>query len=143
MENLEKALIYFADQFNCSQSVFSAYSERFGISEDDAIRIATGFGAGFGREQEVCGAISGAVMVLGCKYFKENDVSGSKEIIYNKTNELLAKFKEVNNTIYCSDLTGIDFKKDVNREEFKKQNIQEKICKKCIVDVCKLLEEMI
>ena len=143
MKDSEKALIYFSDQYNCSQSVFSAYSERFGISEDDAIRIATGFGAGFGREQEVCGAISGAVMVLGCRYFDENDVPGSKEIIYSKTNELLTKFKELNKTIYCSDLTGIDFKKDINREEFKKQDIQEKVCKKCIVDVCRLLEEMI
>jgi C_GCAxxG_C_C family probable redox protein len=143
MENSEKALIYFSDQLNCSQSVFSAYSENFGINENDAIRIATGFGAGFGREQEVCGAISGAVMVLGCRFYDESDVPGSKEIIYNKTNELLAKFREMNKTVYCSELTGIDFKKDVGRVEFKKHNIQEKVCKKCIVDVCRLLEEMI
>jgi C_GCAxxG_C_C family probable redox protein len=143
MENLEKALIYFSDQFNCSQAVFSAYSEKFGINEDDAIRIATGFGGGIGGTQEVCGAITGAVMVLGCRYFDEDDVRGSKEIIYQKTSELLAKFKEINNTVYCSDLTGIDFSVDVKREEFKKQNIQEKVCKKCIKDVCKLLEEMI
>lgn len=143
MESKDIALIYFSDQFNCSQAVFSAYSEKFGISEDDAIRIATGFGAGFGREQEVCGAISGAVMVLGCRYFDENDVPGSKEIIYQKTQELLKKFKEKNITIRCYELTGIDFKKDINREEFKKQQIQEKVCKKSIEDVCEILDEIL
>jgi C_GCAxxG_C_C family probable redox protein len=143
MENKEVALIYFDDQLNCSQAVFSAYSEMFGVSEDDAIKIAAGFGGGIGRTQETCGALTGAVMALGCKFFDINNVEKSKNLIYEKTSELLSKFKEIHKSTYCLDLTGIDFSKEGGRELFKKMNIQEKVCRNCIVDVCNILDEMI
>jgi C_GCAxxG_C_C family probable redox protein len=143
MESIDKAKKYFNGEFNCSQSVFAAYSGKFGIKKNDAYKIAAGFGGGIGRSQETCGAISGAVMVLGCRYFDKSNVKNSKEVIYNKTAELLRKFKEINNTTRCIELTGVDFSLDTDHKLFNELRIQEVVCSKCIGDVCRILDEMI
>jgi C_GCAxxG_C_C family probable redox protein len=54
--------------FNCAQAVFSTYAPLLKIKEEDALRIATGFGARMGRLQEVCGAVTGAFMLISCKH---------------------------------------------------------------------------
>jgi C_GCAxxG_C_C family probable redox protein len=143
MENSEKAKNCFNGDYNCSQSVFSVYSEKYGISKEDAFKISTGFGGGIGKSQETCGAISGGVMVLGCRFFDNNDAKNSKEIVYAKTAELISKFIEINRTTKCIELTGIDFSQDTDRKLFRELRIQEVVCSKCISDVCKILDEMI
>ncbi|MFA5403761.1 MAG: C-GCAxxG-C-C family protein [Ignavibacteria bacterium] len=143
MNNTEKALNFFKGSYSCSQSVFAAYSEKFGIKEKDALKIALGFGGGVGRTQDICGAVTGAIMVMGCRYSDENDIEGSKEIVYSKTKELITKFKKIHNNIDCLDLTGVDFSKEGGRELFKNLNIHENKCKGYIVNVCKILEELI
>jgi len=143
MESSEKAKKHFNGDYNCSQSVFSAYSEKFGIGEADAISISAGFGGGIGRSQETCGTISGAVMVLGCRFFDVNDAKNSKEIVYDKAAELIAKFKDINRTTKCIELTGIDFSQDTDKKLFRELRIQEVVCSKCIGDVCNILDEMI
>ncbi len=143
MNNTEKAIKFFSTDFNCSQSVFAAYSEKFGIKEKDAQKIATGFGGGIGRTQDICGALSGAVMVLGCRYYDENNIAGSKVLVYEKTKELISRFKEIHKTVECRDLTGVDFNKEGGLELFKTLNIHENKCNGYIKDVCKILEELI
>jgi C_GCAxxG_C_C family probable redox protein len=143
MNHTEKALNNFKNQYNCSQSVFSAYSEKFGIKENDAQKIAMGFGGGIGRTQDICGALTGAIMVLGCRHYNENDIARSKEIIYAKTKELISKFKEIHKTVDCLELIGVDFSKEGGFELFKALNIHENKCNGYIEDVCKILDEII
>ena len=69
MENkhAEKAVDYYGHNFNCSQGVFTAYAIEQGIDEKLALKLATNFGGG-ARKGEMCGAVSGALMVLGLLY---------------------------------------------------------------------------
>lgn len=143
MNNTKKALKFFSSDFNCSQSVIAAFSENFGVKEKDAFKVASGFGGGIGRTQDICGALTGAIMVLGCRYYNENDVAGSKEIIYGKTKELISRFKEIHKKTDCLELTGVDFNKEGGFELFKTLNIHENKCNGYIKDVCKILEEII
>lgn len=143
MNETEKALEFFKNSYNCSQSVFAAYSEKFGIKEKDALRIAIGFGGGIGRTQNICGAVTGAVMVLGCRYFDENDIKGSKEIVYSKVNELILKFKEIHKTVSCLELTGVDMNKEEGMELYKTLNIHENKCNVYVKEACKILNEII
>ena len=64
MRNSEIAVKTFRDGFNCSQSVLSTYAKYYNLPIELALKIACGFGAGLGREQEVCGNVSGAIMVF-------------------------------------------------------------------------------
>ena len=65
MNRVQKAAELFLEGFNCSQSVFTAFCDRFGMDEETAKRVSAGLGGGVGRMREVCGAVSGAAMVLG------------------------------------------------------------------------------
>ena len=67
MNNVEKAQGYFKNGFNCSQAVFTTFAVDLGMSEEMALKVATQFGGG-ARKGEMCGAVSGALMVLGMKY---------------------------------------------------------------------------
>jgi C_GCAxxG_C_C family probable redox protein len=55
----------FAQQYSCSQAVFSAFAPQFGISDEQAIKLASPFGGGMARQGQVCGAVSGALMAIG------------------------------------------------------------------------------
>ena len=52
----EAAYAYFLKGYNCSQSVVAAFAPQLGLSEEMALRMSAGFGAGIGRMREVCGA---------------------------------------------------------------------------------------
>ena len=67
MKKSEKAAELFSQGFNCAQSVFAVFAEKYGISQELALKIGCGFGGGM-RNAEICGAVSGALMVLGLKY---------------------------------------------------------------------------
>lgn len=142
MTNSEKAISYFKSGFNCSQSVFATFAPQFGISETDAFKIACPFGAGMGRMQETCGAVTGAFMVIGLKYGKYNaDDKLSKDITYEKVREFSKKFNELNNSLKCRDLIGIDISTMDGLELAKQREVFEKLCVKFIQDAVGILEE--
>ena len=65
MTRPEKAVRFFLDGCNCSQSVVLAFCDETGLDEKTALRLSSPFGGGTGRLREVCGTVSGASMVLG------------------------------------------------------------------------------
>ena len=103
----ETAIEKFRNGYNCSQSVFSAYSEKFGISKNDAYRIASGFGAGMGNLQNTCGAVTGVFMLIGCKFCNPDD-STSKQIVYQYVRDFAEKFTKKFDSINCLKLLDCD-----------------------------------
>lgn len=81
MKKEELAISYFQNGFNCAQSVLSSYKDEINLPEEILLKVASGFGAGMGRLQETCGAISGAYMVLGLKYgqYKKEDKEANQK----------------------------------------------------------------
>ena len=67
MDHVAKAVQYYEEGYMCSQAVFAAFAEQFGITEKQALQIGACFGGGMNKG-EVCGACTGALMVLGMKY---------------------------------------------------------------------------
>ena len=144
MTRSEKAVSDFNKGFNCAQSVFSAFSDVSGIDEDLSRSVASGFGGGFGRLQETCGAVTGAIMVIGCRFFKGNQWSPElKEIIYKKTREFVEKFKQRNDTIKCLDLIGVNLNTEEGNRIAKEKNLFSVKCERYIKDACEILEEII
>ena len=68
MERQYQAAQYFLDGYNCAQAVFAAFSDKTGLSPEYSARMASSFGGGMGRLREVCGAVSGMLMVTGILY---------------------------------------------------------------------------
>ena len=82
-EKAGKAKELFKNGYNCSQSVLGVWAEELGLDFNTAMKISQSFGGGMGRLREVCGACSGAFMVLGMKYGTENskDFDAKKKFI--------------------------------------------------------------
>ncbi len=105
----DKAYEYFMNGCNCSQAVFLAFADRYGIDEKTALLLASGFGGGMGRMREVCGAFSGMVMVCGMETGTADLNDGvQKAINYQTVRNLAAEFKERNGgSIICRELLGL------------------------------------
>lgn len=146
MKAAEKAIDIFTQGFNCSQSVIYGFTDtvNVNIDPDAALKIAQGFGGGMGRKQEVCGAISGAVMVLGLVYGRGlNDKTEKREITYLKVQALIDTFKKHHNYINCKELlSGCPLLSEEGRARFKDNRLFEKCCE-YIRSACNILEKLI
>ena len=138
----EDAKKTFNNGFNCSQSVFSAFAGRYGVERADAMRIAAGFGGGFGHMQTVCGAVSGAVMAIGCKYFDMNETAESKNLVYEKTFEFMQRFKKIHGSVDCWDLLGVDLKTEEGVQEAREKNYFQDKCGKYVQDACTIVDSL-
>ena len=128
----------FDQGFICSQSVLAAYCDLYGLEKDLALRIANGFGAGIARKQEVCGAVTGAVMLIGLKYGKiEPDDSDAHEKTYKMVDCFCNKFLERNNSINCHELLGCDL------PTAKQKGLFSTLCTKYVKDSAEIIEELI
>lgn len=140
MSKTEKALELFSSNFNCSQSVFAAFAPDFGIDEELALKLATSFGGG-ARNGEICGAVSGALMVLGLKYGHfQSDNNEQKSRAYDIAVEFTKRFKEANNSIVCRDLLGYDLTIPEDMACIKEKNLFKDICPKMIMSAVEVLE---
>ncbi len=108
MKRADRAEELFRKGYNCSQSVFAAFADVLGMSVEEAARIASPFGAGFGKLREVCGAVSG--MTLAAGYLKGYDDPAdyeSKKDLYRLIQKMCAEFEERKGTIICRELLGL------------------------------------
>ncbi len=144
MNRIEKGCNNFREGFNCSQSVFTVFSQKFGIHRETALKLSCGFGAGFGREQEICGALSGGIMVIGLHFGQYiPDDRESREKTYSTVRKFLNSFREINGTTICSRLLNCDLNTEAGRKKFTEENLKENVCVKCVRDAIKLVEEII
>ncbi len=108
-EKARKAMELFRMGYNCSQSVAGAWCDEINLSMDTAVRISAGFGGGMGRMREVCGAVSGAFMILGMVFSTGNPDPESKKYMYEIIQAYAARFKEENRfgSIICREMLGL------------------------------------
>ncbi len=95
----------FHEGCNCSQAVFAAFCDETGFSQEDAFRLSSGFGGGFGRMREVCGAVSGMTLVLGC--LKGNDDpkdTACKNDVYAMISRCMNEFSDIMGSYVCRDI---------------------------------------
>lgn len=145
MGRSEKALFYFDNKFNCSQSVLTAFAEELGLTEDESLRVASAFGGGIGRQQFTCGAVTGAAMVLGLKFGKgKNDSEDKKLQTYEKTIELFEEFTKLNGSTNCHKLLNdLDMRDEKELSLINEQNLFHTNCRKYVSDAVKLTEQII
>ncbi len=105
MDHGMKAAELFLNGYNCSQAVMVAFCDVTGLEEDFAAKMSSSFGGGMGRMREVCGAVSGMLMVAGLLYGYEipgDDVS--KKAHYTRVQYLAGRFREEVGSIICREI---------------------------------------
>jgi C_GCAxxG_C_C family probable redox protein len=143
MERSEFAKELFLEGNNCAQSVVLSFVEDYGYSKELALKISAGFGGGMGKGQSTCGAVTGAIMVLGIiEGEKASDNNELKSGTYSAVKELLKKFTDDFESSSCLDLTGCDFNTDSGNEKFKNEGVMEKICAPCVKRAVEIVEQL-
>jgi C_GCAxxG_C_C family probable redox protein len=138
----DNAIEYFRSNFNCAQAVLVAFSEKYNMDKETALKISSGLGAGF-RAGEICGAVSGAVLVIGLRYGQSNSLDmESKHNCYMKTEEFIRIFRERYNGVQCRELLGCDLSTKEGREKAEKEELFKNICEDNVRNAVKLLEEL-
>lgn len=108
-ERVAKAKRLFKEEgYNCCQAVVLAYNDLFGIPDDVAASMSSGFGGGMGRMREVCGSVSGMVMLAGLiAPASDPSVKADRTRNYALVQEMSGSFKEMNGSIVCRELLGL------------------------------------
>ena len=108
MSRADRAEELFRQGYNCGQSVFAAFADVLGMTVEEAAKIASPFGAGFGKLREVCGAVSGMTLVTGyLKGYSDPADYESKKEVYALIQKMCAEFEERQGSIICRELLGI------------------------------------
>ena len=108
-QRVEKARALFKQGFNCSQSVFAACADMYGIDDEAlALKLAASFGGGIGRMRMTCGAACGMFLLAGLENGSTivGDADGKKQN-YTLVQDLAAKFEAENGSLICAELLGI------------------------------------
>ena len=138
----DAAYAWFLKGYNCSQSVVAAFAPQLGLTEETALRLSAGFGAGIGRMREVCGAFCGVVTVLSMVYADPTDPK-DKSRMYALVQEAAEQYRTRNGgSIICRELlakagaapAGGTAAEDRTADYYKKRPCPE-LCRLC-ADLC-------
>ncbi len=133
----------FSGSLNCCQSVVGAYAEECGLDRNTAFKLGACFGGGM-KKGEVCGAVSGALMVLGLKkgYFNGSDTHG-KDRASLYTQLFIDRYENNLGSITCKGLLGHDVSIPSERIKGQLEGVFDEVCPKAIETAIELLEEIL
>jgi len=144
MKNDEKAVLCFRDGYNCAQSVLSVFAPRLGLDRALSLGISRPFGGGIARMQETCGAVNGALMVMGLARGKApGDEARLKEDMYKIAREFIMRFVSLHGSMKCRDLLGWDISTDEGLQAAKERDLFGTRCEAFVKDAVNILEELL
>ena len=133
----------FMQGIGCSQVVTGAFAEKMGMTEEQARKVSSCFGGGM-MCGETCGAVTGALMVIGMVYghSREGDQS-QKEIMAAKTGEFKKLFGEKYSSCICRELLGHDISKPGEMEKVLEKGLMFDFCPRVVEDTIDILEKIL
>lgn len=142
MNKCDKAIAYFAEGLHCSQAVLATFAEECGITEEQAFRLGSCFGSGM-RKGNVCGACSGALMVLGLLYGETRAGDKEERKRSNEINDLfMDRFREANGSCICNELLGCDIATPEGVRFARENGLFKEFCPKMVASAVKVLESI-
>ena len=144
MSKAKEADEQFEKGYSCAPSVLSTYSEQFGLEKELALKIACGFGGGIGHTGKTCGAVTGAVMVIGLKH-GQADVNDeeSRQETHKLVKGFIDKFEALHGSVECRELIGYDLSNPAELEAARANGAREKKCGGFVHDAACILEDIL
>ena len=121
-----------------------AFREESNLPEETALKIACGLGAGMGRKEEVCGAVTGGILVLGMRHGRgSKDDRSAMDLTYLKTRTFMDEFAKRHGTFICRKLlNGCELTTEEGQKHFKENDLLKKVCTPCVQSVVDILENI-
>jgi C_GCAxxG_C_C family probable redox protein len=144
MTKSDEAVAAYRNGFTCSAAVFSAFSIEMGLDQDTAKKIACGFGAGISKTGNICGAVSGAIMVIGLKYgkMKQGD-DAATEKTRALVREFMKQFTARHGSVNCTDLLGYNLSDPEEYEMARESKLFVTKCPELVRDAAAILEKIL
>ncbi len=141
---IESAVSCFKEGFSCSQAVLSAYSDLFNLDRTTALKISQPFGGGIAHQGEICGAVSGAFMVIGLKHgrIQAEDLE-AREKTYEKVHKFIEHFTASNGSTVCKVLLGYDISSPEGFQKAKDAGLFDTLCPNLIQSSMEILDEIL
>ncbi len=136
----EEAVSRFMTGYNCAQATSSVFAADLGVPEDVILRAATGFGGGMGRTGGACGAVTGAILVIGLA--AGGTEKEAKDETYTLVREFVTRFSARNGTTSCTGLLGCDLSTEEGLRRSREENLTRTVCPRYIRDAVEILEEI-
>lgn len=144
MNRIERSVSCFKQGFSCSQAVLSAFSDLFGLHRETALKISQAFGGGMARMGQTCGAVTGALMVIGLKYgrVKAEDVQ-ARDKTYEIVKEFVKRFKSKNGSLICRELLRCDISTTQGMKTAEEKKLFDTLCPGLVQSASEILEQVL
>lgn len=143
-DHISEAAELFDLGYNCTQAVFSVYAQEYGLDPYLARKIATGLGGGISRTGNICGAVTGAILVLSLACGAGNYTeTKNREKTYFLDNEFILRFTARFGSVQCPALLGYNMAVSSELAEARRIGVAKKVCPELIRGAIEILEELL
>jgi C_GCAxxG_C_C family probable redox protein len=144
MSNVEIAVASFKEGLSCSQAVLAAFAPGLDLDRPTALRVAAAFGGGMARMGQTCGAVSGALMVIGLRHgHVAAEDKAAKEKTYALVREFVDQFRARNTSLLCRELLGCDIGTPEGMQLVREKGLTTSICPGLVRDAAEILEQLV
>jgi C_GCAxxG_C_C family probable redox protein len=134
----------FRSGFSCAQSVCLAFAEDYGIDRDTALKLSCALGGGMGHTDNTCGAVTGALLVIGMKYGRTRpEDMAAKEKTYELTKKFITEFQRRNKSLRCTDLLGYNLSNARELGLATEKGVFKATCPLLVRSAAEILEEIL
>ncbi len=144
MNRADRAVSVFNEGFVCSQAILSVYGDGLGLEREMAMKLAAGFGGGMAGSGQTCGAVTGALMVIGLAMgHVKATAKADKARTYQAIQRFMRAFEEIHGTVNCTDLLGYDLGDPEGYRKAKASGLFTSACPKYVESASKILERVL
>jgi C_GCAxxG_C_C family probable redox protein len=144
MTRVEQAVECFGQGFACSQAILATYGEPLGLKREHALRLAEGFAGGMAGLGETCGAVSGALMVLGLKCGRTRpDDADAKRKTHRLVREFVRQFGARHGSVKCRELLGCEIDTPEKLQAARDRKLFTTVCPGFVWHAAEILETLL
>ena len=144
MNRVDQAVSVFEEGFLCSQAILSVYAKGLGLDEETALKLAAGFGGGMAGAGQTCGAVTGALMVIGLALgHAAAEDKAQKAIAYHTVKRFVGAFEKKHGSVNCTGLLGYDLGDPEGYRKAKESGVFTTACPKFVGSAASILERVL
>lgn len=144
INEVEAAQKMFEEGHACSQAVLAAFAHRYNLPRELALKLSCSFGGGMGQQGMTCGAVTGALMVLGLDAGRvHQDDTAAREKTDALVQDFFARFTEKYKVFNCNELTGVDISCAEGRAQGKDDGSFDRVCPGVVSFAAELVAELL
>ena len=144
MDHVKRAQELFLQKYNCAQAVACAFCDKAGLDQDAMARASSSFGGGMGGLGEVCGAMSGALLVLGLvRGYADPEDPEAKKAHYERVKAFGERFREAGGALRCKELLEGTVPRGMTPEEGAQKGLKPRPCPQLVAQAAAILEDLL